>query len=570
MNHLHFHTPGTYEGKAFAVRGVLHLAVTLSENRIEKIEVTKHDEIFGQAYGLETTAFEAFIPKIIAYQSLSVPLIVGAEAVCRAIIKAVSRAITASGADPTPLFSVPVPAAPKKPDTTIETDVVIFGSGMAGMAAAVEAKLCGADVVLVEKQDIIGGSSCISGGKLMAAGTKTQKALGIEDTPARMFDFLKASAGYFLDDAKIRSFTEAANKNLEWLVSQGYEIQDVEPAHPSVLPWRVHNSMGCHGQTMGWGGGFIIPLYHRFMELGGKLYLHTALKELNLTSGRVTGALAEDIHDGSKLQIKAKAVILATGGYAANRALVEARYPWMKGYYYNCPDANQGDGARAAQKVGALNYHHPSLQTMLLNVRTGMGVNEESGLLLTPEGKRFTNEYQFHSIVGEALAETGFHKAWYITCGEEKAARTPHSPLAMSLLLPETCKAENLTALAEQMEVSPEVLTASITRYNKLCAQKFDEDFGKPASELLALNGPVYYAVPLQTATSITFGGLYIDANARVMDKDRNVIPGLFAAGEVANTGNFGRAVPSCGYSLGHALHFGRMAARTAAGHAAI
>lgn len=345
-------------------------------------------------------------------------------------------------------------------------------------------------------------------------------------------------------------------------------MQDVEPPHASVLPWRVHNSMGCHGQTMGWGGNFIVPLYRRFTKLGGKVYRHTALKELVTENGRVTGAVAEDTHDGSLLKISAGAVILCTGGYAANRELVEARYPWMKGYYYNCPDSNQGDSARAAEAAGALNYHHPSLQTMLLNVRSGAGVNEEPGLIVTKEGRRFTNEYQFHSIVGEALAETGCNKAWYLSCGEEACARTPHSPLAYALQLPETCRADSVDALAEQMGVAPDVLEATVVRYNKLCDQKFDEDFGKPAPELLALRGPVYYAVPLQTATSITFGGLYIDVCAHVLDKDRNVIPGLFAAGEVANTGNFGKAVPSCGYSLGHALHFGRVAARMATGNA--
>ena len=560
--------PGTYEGKAFAVRGVLHLAVSLSEHRIETIEVTKHDEILGQAYGMEMTAFEAFIPKIIQYQSLGIPLITGAEAVCRAILKATARAITLSGADPKPLFEIPVPVPPKKADSSITADIVVFGSGLAGMAAAVEAKLCGADVLLVEKQDLVGGSSCISGGKLMAAGTKMQKALGIEDSPARMFDFLKASAGEFLDDPRIRYFTETAVKNLEWLESLGYQVQDVEASHSSVLPWRIHNSMGCHGQTMGWGGGMILPLYQRFTELGGKLFLHTALKELVTENGRVTGAVAEDTHDGSVIRIRADAVILCTGGFAANRKLVEARYPWMKDYYYNCPEANQGDGAFAAEAVGALNYQHPYLQTMLLNVRSGVGVNEEPGLIVTEEGRRFTNEYQFHSIVGEALAETGFHKAWYLTCGEEACARAPHSPLSYALQLPETCRADSLQALAEQMEVDPGVLEATVARYNQLCALQFDEDFGKPAEQLLALRGPVYYAVPLQTATSITFGGLYIDACAHVMDRDRNVIPGLYAAGEVANTGNFGKAVPSCGYSLGHALHFGRVAARMATGHA--
>ena len=93
-----------------------------------------------------------------------------------------------------------------------------------------------------------------------------------------------------------------------------------------------------------------------------------------------------------------------------------------------------------------------------------------------------------------------------------------------------------------------------------------DEDYEKPASEMRAIRGDVYYAVFLRPATSITFGGLEIDIAAHVLDNDKKIIPGLYAAGEVANTGNFGYGVPSCGYSIGHALHFGRVAARSACG----
>lgn len=116
------------------------------------------------------------------------------------------------------------------------------------------------------------------------------------------------------------------------------------------------------------------------------------------------------------------------------------------------------------------------------------------------------------------------------------------------------------------MGVDPTVLKITVNRYNYLCEIGFDEDFKKPSSELHALTGPEYYAVFLKPATSITFGGLEIDIAAQVLDKDGKIIPGLFASGEVANTGNFGHGVPACGYSIGHALHFGRVAARTSCG----
>lgn len=552
--------PGTYTGKGYGVRGKIILEVTFSETEITHINIVKHKEIFGQAYGLETSPFENYIPKIIQYQSLAVPMVVGTEIVCTAIVKAISSCVLQAGGDLEALRNTPVPVPPKKEDRILETDVLVFGSGIAGLSAAVEAKYCGADVILVEKQGIIGGSSAICGGKIIAAGTKVQSNQGILDTPQMLFDFLKKAAGNFLDDDKINYFCYHATENLQWLVEQGFEIQDVEAPHGSILPWRVHNSMGGGGQTMGWGGGFIVPLNNKFHEMGGTTLLNTSLTELIVKDRRVVGAKAVDTLDGSVVTIMArKGVILGTGGFAANREMVESRYPWMRDYYFNCPNSSQGDGARVAEAIGARNYLHPYLQTMLLHDRSGAGVNEESGLIVTRDGKRFCNEYQFHSLVGAELAKTKSPGGWYITCGNE-----PFPLLNYALTLPNTPKARTIEELAEKMGVDPLVLKGTVDRYNHLCETGFDEDFEKPASELHALKGPEYYAVFLKPAASITFGGLEIDIAAKVIDKNGKVIPGLFASGEVANTGNFGHGVPSCGYSIGHALHFGRVAARSA------
>lgn len=556
--------PGTYTGKGYGVRGKIILEVTFSQTKIEDIKIVKHREIFGQAFGLESSPFEHYIPKILQYQSLAVPMVVGAEGVCKAIVKAISSCIQEAGGDLQALKSAPVPVPPKKEDRTLETDIVVFGSGIAGLSAAVEAQYCGAEVILVEKQGVIGGSSALCGGKIIAAGSKEQKKQGILDTPQMLFDFLKKAAGNFLDDDKVNYFCYHATENLEWLVEQGFEIQDIEAAHSSVLPWRIHNSMGGGGQTMGLGGGFIVPLNNKFHEMGGTTLLNTALTELIVEDGRVIGAKAKDTLDGSVVTIMArKGVVLGTGGFAANREMVEGRYPWMKDYFYNCPDSSQGDGARVAEAIGARNYFHPYLQTMLLHDRSGAGVNEESGLIVTREGKRFCNEYQFHSQVGSHLAKTGSPGGWYITCGDE-----PYQLLNYALTLPDTPKASSIEELAEKIGVDPVVLKGTIDRYNYLCQAGFDEDFEKPASELHQIKGPEYYAVFLKPATSITFGGLEIDIAAHVLDKEGNIIPGLFASGEVANTGNFGHGVPSCGYSIGHALHFGRIAARSACGKA--
>ncbi len=185
------YTPGTYTGKGYGVRGKVILEVTFSEDRITDIKIVKHKEIYGQAYGLESSPFEHYIPKIIEHQSLAVPMVVGAEVVCGAIVHAVASCVEQAGGDADALKKVPVPVPAKKPDRTIDADVVVFGSGLAGLSAAVEAADCGAKVVLVEKQGIVGGSSAISGGKLIAADTRMQRAQGIYDSPQELFGFLK-------------------------------------------------------------------------------------------------------------------------------------------------------------------------------------------------------------------------------------------------------------------------------------------------------------------------------------------------------------------------------------------
>lgn len=552
---------GTYRGTARGVRGPIVVEVAFDSNRITGIRIPEHNEIFGHAYGLKTSPFEIFVPKIIQYQSLAVPPIVGTEVVCAALVKAVGDAVEAAGGSRQELESASVPQPTKKEDYTLKADVVVFGSGIAGLAAAVEAQYNGAKVLLVEKQGVTGGSSAICGGKIIGAGTRTQKTQGIMDTPERLFRFLKDAAGDYLDDSRIMYFCQSAAKNLEWLEAQGFEVQDVEAPHPSILPWCVHNSLGGGGQTMGWGGGFTVPLTIKFEDLGGKILYNTALTELLSEDGAVTGARAVDQLDGSVVTIEAGAVIIATGGFAANRQLVETRYPWMKGYYYNCPESSQGDGARAAEAVGAQNTDHPYLQTMLFSMTTGVGVNEESGLLVTTEGKRFVNEYSFHSMIGPAVADTGSVGAYYITCGDE-----PFQTVKYAFGQAATPKADSVEALAVKIGMNPQVLKGTVDRYNDICEKKIDLDFFKPASELRALNGPEYGAIYLQPATSITFGGLHIDMAGRVLDREQKIIPGLFAAGETANTGNFGKGVPSCGYSIGHALHFGRVAARSVTG----
>lgn len=133
------------------------------------------------------------------------------------------------------------------------------------------------------------------------------------------------------------------------------------------------------------------------------------------------------------------------------------------------------------------------------------------------------------------------------------------------MTLDKTLKANSIEELAKLMEVDAAELQATIDRYNELCAAGKDEDFGKPADHMIAVEGETYYALKLRPNVTVTFGGLVTDINAQVLDTENNPIPGLYAAGEVAFTGLFGDEYPCCGMAIGGAVYYGRIAGQLAA-----
>ena len=160
------YTPGTYEGAARGYGGKLFVRVTVLEDRIEAVTVTQHKEYRGIAWGLNTTPIERYPELIVEYQSLNIPVVDGADLTCAAILDATAAALKAAGAskeDIAALRAAPAPKAPEYPDEVRTVDVVVCGAGAGGLAAAIEAKLAGADVVIVEKQGITGGVGNVFG-----------------------------------------------------------------------------------------------------------------------------------------------------------------------------------------------------------------------------------------------------------------------------------------------------------------------------------------------------------------------------------------------------------------------
>ncbi|MEG0779280.1 MAG: FAD-dependent oxidoreductase [Oscillospiraceae bacterium] len=561
-------TPGTYEGTASgngydSMPSRITVSVTLSEDRIEDVKVLSHAEIKGVGCGLKTSPIETIPAEIVKHQSLGVPPTIGAEKSAKGIIKAATKAIAKSGANTEELMTPVAMEAHGNEERTV--DFLVVGGGAGGLAAGVEARQAGGDVLIVEAAGVTGGSAARSGGKLMAPGTKWQAKVGILDTPDMMYEYLMAQSRGEANPQKIRYFADNAYGNLLWLEKMGYEIQDVECIHESILPWRVYNSLGGHYMSAGQGGEITSAMHHEYERLGGEFVFNCSIKELIEEKGVVTGAIFT-YAGGGTLTVHAKNVLIATGGFARDRAKCEALYP-LKNYYTDVPKTNNGKGINVGVAAGAKEVISDGVQVNYMSLSASMiGINEEAGLILDAKGNRVVNEWSYQYVVGDALRASGSNHAWYVSCGNEKYDSVNKAFAAGPMEGSADVFADTIEELAGKMGVDAAVLKATIDRYNELADKGHDDDFGKPAEYLFPVKGPKYVAFYYTPCVTVTYGGMVTDLCARVLDKNDQPIPGLFATGEAAPVGIYGTVYPGCGTSIGTAVLWGRVAARLATG----
>ncbi len=549
------YTAGTYTAEATGHNGTLSVEVTVSEDKIESVNVTSHTETYGIGYGMKETPIEAIPTQIVENQSLAVDTITGATITSAAVVSAVSSALEEAGAD---VSSLKVKGETvKAEDQTIDADVVILGAGAAGMSAALEASNAGASVVILEKQGIVGGATTRSGGKLVAAGTPEQEEAGFSgDTAEDLYNYLASYDEYDeIDSDKLHEFTNHALEDVEWLEGLGVDVINVEPIHSSITPWRVLNTKGGGGQTSGIGGQISVPLYDAVSKTDTQIIYNCTADQILMEDGKAVGVVGVK-KDGSTVTVNAKGVVIATGGYAANHDLGSMYY---ENYTTSVPGGNTGDGLILAKEVGADIYYSKGVQEVAVSFTCGVGINEESGLVVNNNGERVVNEYTYQSHVATALRESGSEGGWYIASSED-----PNATVQYGLTLDSTLSADTVSELAEKMGVDSATLEATITRYNELCDKGTDDDFGKPSEYMYKLEGTLY-AIQMNPVLTVTFGGINTDTGSHVLDEEGNVISGLYAAGETAFVGIFGSEYPSCGVAIGSSVHYGRLAGQNAA-----
>lgn len=237
-------------------------------------------------------------------------------------------------------------------------------------------------------------------------------------------------------------------------------------------------------------------------------------------------------------------------------------HPYLKQVVYTGNTGNTGDGLRMAMDVGAKTVFHDSGIDLGVNSATYYGYGEEfKGLLVLPSGERFMDESLFHFERTRILMDEDENTVWAIT---DQSNERVEQAVEMGTAF----RADSLEALAEAAGLDAANLQQTVDAYNSAAHAGTDEEYGKNAEFLAAVEGPEYYALRYDMSTSGTIGGLLVNPKMQVLNENDEPIEGLYAAGEISNGQFMYKEYPGSGTSIMICIYQGRIAG-TEAGQAA-
>lgn len=559
-------TDGTYKAKAAGLGGDIEVEVVITNAIIESIKVLSHSE----TPGISDPAIKQIPESILSAQGLKVDAVSGATVTSNAIKAAVTDCLAQAGGDIEALKTKGVEEVSLE-DEVLETDVVVVGAGIAGLSAAVSAAENGAKVILVEKMGSVGGASIVCGGEVLAGGTSMQAEQGIEDSVEGLKNYWLEIGEGKVNEELVSFVAESSENTVNWLKEHGVKFGDVTFSYyyPNQTPYRNHVTENYVGSDL------ILPLYEKAQALGVDIHLETPAVSLINDNGTIKGIIAEN--KGRTVTINATSTILATGGYANNEELMNEYSPNIKAYGTFLGAAHNGDGLIMAREVGAQIVAGGG--GIINPMDVGATKYTDAGgifLNVTPEGKRFSNENDYwFKRSAELYHEVGFNSYYAISDSKIK-----NDGLEAAIENKTAFKADSIEELATLIGMDPAVLSETVARYNEICRTGEDTDFGKPQvglvgnkeenlKELQLLNsieeGP-YYAILFPTLSITgTFGGPRTNLSAEVIATTGDVIPGLYAAGEVANGEFFYKRYPCSGSSIQMSATMGIEAGKAAA-----
>lgn len=611
------YTPGQYAVTTVGHNGELPMTVTLSEDRIEKIDIDSR----GESEGIADIVFARIPKQIIEGQTLNIDALSGASVTSNGVLDGVAKAVKLAGANPDALRKRPKPVVDAS-DVDYATDIVVVGGGGAGLSAAASILQAGKKVILVEKFPAIGGNTVRTGGPMNAADPAWQNTFAalhgeastleeilqmdeaaIDRDYRADFQTLKQQIQAYLNDAQagkdylfdsalwhriqtylggkrtdqlgnviygqydlVKTLTDRALESVKWLEEIGVVFDRNEVTMPVGAKWRRG-----HKPLKNEGYAYVSAL-QKFVEAhGGLILTETPVKELIIEKGEVKGIIGHG-PAGQKVTVKAQGVILASGGFGANTAMLKKYNTYWTEIADDIKTSNSpaitGDGIKLGESAGAALVGMGFSQMMPVSdpntgaLFSGLQVPPANFIMVNQLGKRFVNEFESRDVLTQAAIDNG--SLFYLIADEkikETAYNTSQEKIDQQVAAGTLFRADTLAALAQEIGVEPSILEDTIAKYNQYAEAGEDPEFGKDVFDLKVEQAP-FYATPRKPAVHHTMGGLKIDTAAHVLSKAGTIIPGLYAAGEVAGGIHAGNRLG--GNSLTDIFTFGRIAGTSA------
>ena len=566
-------TPGTYEASAEGHNGAVHVSVTVSEDKIENVEVKDNSE----TRGLSDPAIQLIPSQIVAYQTLSTDVVSGATYTTVAIREAVKNCIIQAGGNPD-AYNTKIPNDEKGQEEELSSDVIVVGGGAAGMAATIRLEEAGKSVILVEKTSSLGGTIRVSGGNQVVQGSKVQKEAGVTNDSVKSMeeDFLEN--GDQLNDAELLGiYAKNVGAATDWLSDDVGVRYNMEGGLHQLAEYAIDRELAYDEG----GIGTAETLNDKVHATDANVLLNTAAKHLIVENGKVTGVEAES-QKGKKYTLKADAVILATGGYGNNNDLLPASA--RNGLFYGL-DSSNGEGlVMAVEDANAGTTHmeyikeYPNgVETSKKHAKSTIAGNitafSKAAILVNQKGERVVNEKASnHDILNALKKQSG--ETLYLVMDEAtfnewktKLAAAGLSEDMIDAYVANNGKSEPVFTMgatikeaAEAAGIDGNVLTKTIEKFNTYVEDGEDKAFHRAKEYLTSTfaEGNIYI-VEQKARYATTMGGLDVDGNLQVVDTNGKVIDGLYAAGEIIG-GVMGDDSPS-GANNGWALTSGKYVA---------
>lgn len=600
------YTAGTYTATAQGMNGEVTVSVTFDNSSIKKITIDKHQETVG----ISDAAIKQIPEQIIKMQSLAVDTVSGASVTSKAILSAVSSAVEQAGGDVDTLKMSKMQA---KAGKTVQknADVIVVGGGGAGLSAAIAACQNNAKVILIEKTALLGGNTIRAGGpynavdperqanvqpaseaamksleRLLKVSPKNDLHKKYQDQLQKELDAYKAQKPNHLFDClalhilqtydggdyagKIEFIEKMCSESLnaaEWLESNGLVWRDTIVTVPGGLWPRAHVPQNAAGSD------YINTNKKLAEKMGVEIILNCKGESLIKKDGRITGVKAVQSNGTQVILNAKKAVVLASGGFAASKEM-RKKYNSLLNENLGTTNnpANTGDGITMAEKANANLIGMEYIQCLPLgNPETGGlngwigGIGVEYYYQVNKSGKRFMAEDGRRDVMTKALLEQPGSFSYVIADSHVtfKDGKNLWGDDVEKLVADKKIfRADTIEDLAKQIGIDPAVLKQTNDAFNKAVEAGKDNEFGRSLFGQKMDKAP-FYASPRMPTVHHTMGGIEINLDTQVLDKNGNVIPGLYAAGEV--TGGIHGKNRLGGNALVDIHVFGRIAGTNAA-----